>query len=310
MSFKDKPSFGWVEETPEDLDRFEHSQAAFAATPAFAFGAGSDNDRFLWADVRKVFSGDLLPTHTQQGIGDCVSHALGTALDYLQCIALAAGKDITFNPVATEVIYGLARVQFGRQDRLPGEPPGGCQPLSAINALREVGALPRDDYPGANLLEYNDDLARRWSTSGVPQSLVARATTLGVKIRDARLATSYEDAAAAIRGGYPVVVASNVGFGDINRQPINTRDSDGFCQRGQQPWYHCMLFVGVRGQPRPGLCCLNSWGDDLFRGPTPDGMPQGAFWVDQRVAAGMLSQRNSFVISLFDNFPATRITFG
>lgn len=66
--------------------------------------------------------------------------------------------------------------------------------------------------------------------------------------------------------------------------------------------HNCMVFLGVRYADRPGLLCVNSWGN-WNNGPKwPEDQPDGSFWVDASVATGMLSGGDSFAISGADGF--------
>ena len=68
--------------------------------------------------------------------------------------------------------------------------------------------------------------------------------------------------------------------------------------------HNCMVFIGVRHNPRPGLLCLNSWGPGWISGPKyPDDMPEGSFWVDKSTVNRMLAGRDSFAISGYGGFP-------
>ena len=80
---------GWELPDRQELEVFESAQGAFGDTPAAE--AAADGDRFLWDACRKINFGDNLPTHDQK-IGDCVSQAVGSAVDYLQCIAKIEGR--------------------------------------------------------------------------------------------------------------------------------------------------------------------------------------------------------------------------
>jgi hypothetical protein len=116
------------------------------------------------------------------------------------------------------------------------------------------------------------------------------------------LAVNFEQAAAAIQNGYPVVVCSGQGFS-------MSRDEDGFCRPGGV-WWHCMTLAGVRWGKRPGLLCFNSWGDSNTVGRHyPETMPTAvrncSFWVDAVTCTKMLSGRDSYVYAGYSGFQPT-----
>jgi len=298
---------GWIPSPVAEVQTFLRKNGTFGSTPAFGKTDGDTSDVFLWNCCRKVLD-ENLPTHFQQH-NDCVSHAFGTGLEYLQCAAIALGKarDLQFNFVSSEAIYGLARVQNGQL--LPGclreggGQGGGTMPTHALSALSRYGILPRDQHGTFDLRLYNADLALRFGNQGLPASLEAIARAHPLKSGKQTAVRSFDEAAAALRAGYPVVVCSHVGFS-------RKRDKEGFCSRSSSSPMtggHAMLFIGVRG--RSGLCCLNSWGDDYFSGPTPDGMPAGAFWVHAQDVETMLREGESYIVSVFDGFPALAFDF-
>ena len=108
---------------------------------------------------------------------------------------------------------------------------------------------------------------------------------------------TWDEAAAAIESGYPVVVCSMQGF-------QTRRDEDGFCAGPPGlRWAHCMCFVAVRYGSRPGLLCLNSWGPNACGGPKwPSDQPDGSFWVEKVTADRMLSAGDSFAVGSISGF--------
>ena len=106
-----------------------------------------------------------------------------------------------------------------------------------------------------------------------------------------------EEAAKAIRQGYPLAVGSQVGF-------TTTRDKDGFLNRSGT-WGHCMMVAGVRDDARKGFLFVNSWGSDWVRGPTgPFDIPPGSFWVDWATADQMFAEGDAIALSDATGFPA------
>lgn len=231
-----------------------------------------------------------------QGIGDCVSWGYKHGCDItlaVDCELGAAPKE-DWIEAATESIYGGSRVEAHG-----GPPPNGgwgdgSYGGGASKFLHDYGVCFRQDYPefGFDLTTYSSRRAKDWGNYGNGgQSDNGRFDTEAKKhpVRNVALIVSFEEAAAAIKSGYPVPVCSGQGFS-------SQRDAAGF-SRPSGSWSHCMCFVGVR-YDRPGLLCLNSWGPSWVGGPKwPDDQPEGSFWVDAEVATRMLRGQDSFALA-------------
>lgn len=232
----------------------------------------------------------------QQGIGDCVSWGYKHGCD----ITLAVDCELGAVPredwieAATEAIYGGSRVEAHG-----GPPPNGgwgdgSYGGGASKFLHDFGVCFRKDYPefGFDLTQYSSRRAKDWGNYGCGgQSDNGRFDAEAKKhpVRNVSLVVDFDEAAAAIKSGYPVPVCSGQGFS-------SSRDQAGFC-RPSGGWSHCMCFIGVR-YDRPGLLCLNSWGPSWVSGPKwPDDQPEGSFWVDADVATRMLRGRDSFALA-------------
>ena len=282
-------------------------------TPLFTLAApelkdsGDKKNVFLWEAEKSVLS-KILPAHNQ-GIGDCVSHGWGRAVQdlILTQIAFANQREQWIAEVATEPIYAGSRVEIGG-GRISGD---GSVGAWAARYVDEYGILLRRKYDRFDLRKYDAQKAKAWGRprAGVPDSLepIAREHP----VRTVSLVTSYEEARDAIANGYPVPVCSMRGF-------AMERGRDGFCRpRGQ--WAHCMVFRGcfVAKGNRPGLVCQQSWGESPT-GPNKlaleDGqeieLPQGCFGVDADVANRMLARDpDSYSVSNFVGFPKRELDF-
>lgn len=72
--------------------------------------------------------------------------------------------------------------------------------------------------------------------------------------------------------------------------------------------HNCMLFASVDDEyKRPGLLCINSWGEHWIDGPKRHNQPEGSFWVDADAADRMLKQQDSYALSNFKGYPAQEI---
>jgi hypothetical protein len=266
----------------------------FDTTPAGKAAMG-DDDVFLYRVVRKVNNKGppWYPNVDQGQVGSCVGCGSKHGTDVVQATAIASGKQFEWKPISAEVIYAMSRVDIGG-GRIRGD---GSVGRWACEALRLGAMAPMELIGSFDLTSYSAARARQWGSTGVPQEVKDRAKQHPV--RGAALVKTIADARRAINQGYPVVVCSDQGF-------TMERDRDGFGNpRGT--WAHCMVFIATRNGNRPGLLCLNSWGDRAHTGPVwPEDAPVAAFWVDDRVADRMLSQGDSFALSDVQGFPARK----
>jgi hypothetical protein len=248
----------------------------------------------------------LFPINGQK-LGDCVSHGMAGAAQALMAtdICVRGERELWKGLVATEPIYAGSRVEVGK-GRLGSD--DGSMGAWAAKWVTDWGVIIRGKYGTIDLSQYQPSLASKWGMpkAGCPDELEPIAKEHPIKT--ASLVTTYEQARDAIANGYPVSVASDVGFDDDNRGNANgIRDAEGFLTpRGT--WYHQMFFVSVDdAYRRPGLLCVQSWhvaGKPWGSGPKRNDQPDGTFWVDADACDRMLGQQDSFGYSGFEGFPA------
>lgn len=244
-----------------------------------------------------------------QGIGDCVSWGWGHAADIHLAVLWSHGESAEWKSAATEAIYGGSRVEAQGVSR--GGWSDGSYGAAAAKWVRDWGVIFRQPYPEVldargsplDLTIYSSSRAKDWGNygcGGANDSGRLDGVAKSHPIRSVVVVRSFDEAAAAIASGYPVAVCSGQGFS-------SERDKDGFsAARGS--WSHCMCFIGVRYEPRPGLLCLNSWGPSWVSGPKwPEDQPDGSFWVDARVATSMLDDGDSFAVSGYEGFPYRKL---
>lgn len=203
------------------------------------------------------------------------------------------GRTLEASVYAFSRVEARGRSRAGRSD--------GSYGGAAAKAVRDWGTLHYGvDYGGETFESYSASREKSWGDTGVPDNLEPFAKERRVK--EVTLVENFDQAAKAIQNGYPVPVCSMQGF-------TMKRDSDGFC-RASGSWAHCMLFCGVRFD-RPGLLCMNSWGNSNSGPRYPEDMPDRiaacTFWVDKSTADKMLRGRDSYAISGYDGFPPRRI---
>lgn len=299
--------FGWVDnpsQINEVLGELRMPVFGVAASASNITGSGKGKIALLYRAVLKVLS--RFPIHLQT-IGDCTSHALGGGLDVLKCTRIVH-KNLAEQFVAetaTEVTYAGARVEiahgrFGNEDGATGG--------SVVMCAKKLGTLGRLKYqvPGGmvDLRQYSGRRARLWGrpNQGIPDAL--EPTMREHPVLTASLLLSFEEACDAIANSYVVLGGSMQGFTEY-------RDKDGFALPSGE-WPHAMYFMGSDYKSkRPGLLLMNSWGPSWIRGPKRFGdEPDGSFWVDAKVCNIMFSQRDYWVISGFNGYPAQQSAEG
>jgi len=236
-----------------------------------------------------------------QGIGSCVGWGWSAGVDVLAAVEVVLKREAeSFGGRTLEAsVYAFSRVEARGRSRAGRS--DGSYGGAAAKAVRDLGTLHYGiDYNGERFDSYSASREKSWGDTGVPDNLEPFAKERRVK--EVTLVESFDQAAKAIQNGYPVPVCSMQGF-------TMKRDSDGFC-RASGSWAHCMLFCGVRFD-RPGLLCMNSWGNSNS-GPRypkimPDSIAACTFWVDADVANRMLRGRDSYAISGYEGFPPRRL---
>ena len=295
--------FGYVAD-PDGTRRFlrELAEPNFEQAGADAIKQAKGVDTFLYRAVYKAHAARYGKPFVvgSQGIGDCISWGFGHGCYFAACINWQTGKAIEAPLMpATESIYGGSRVEGRGRPEGSGGWSDGSYGGAAARWLSEVGGIVyREPVGGHDLTTYSADRAKQWGcygNGGAGDRGALDAIAKKHPCSRVALVTDFDSAAAAIESGYPVAVASGVGF-------ESTRDADGFAKRGVHPWGHCMCFVSSRHADgegkRDGLLCLNSWGPKWIGGPKwPSDQPDGSFWVDRRTVDAMLAGEDSFAVS-------------
>lgn len=254
---------------------------------------GAAETRKLWEFAIKVTGGHL-PNYRQE-VGDCVSHGMKNAIQILSCVQIAKGERQEYHHVFPPYIYGISRVQIGG-GRLRGQ--DGSLGSWAAEGVRRYGILFNDD---PDVPPYSGSIARKWGDAGPPQEMIEAAKDNPVKTT-AKVST-FDEAAQAISNGYPVTIASDVGFAGNNMQGVT---KNGKCwEEPSGSWGHQMMICAVDMSDR-SMFILNSWGADLWSNQ-PDGAPPGGFWTSERAINRILSQDDSWACSQFEGFPAQKL---
>lgn len=286
---------GWID-SPPDVERALSEMPIPLITDMLAPAYDPDKTTLLYEIFRKVTNSEL--PKGPQGIGDCVGWGWSQLVNLISSIEISMGAPFKFELTAVESIYGASRCEIGKQWNSYSD---GSVGAWAARAITTLGTL---SYPallrlGEKLGVYSKERSKLYGAKGLPDAYEPEARQRIVKATS--LVTNYEDAAALIQSGYPVVVCSNQGF-------TMTRDAEGYCQpKGR--WNHCMIFIAVRADARKGLCCLQSWGKNTPSGPTAHNQPDNSFWVEPKTANYMLSQRDSFTGSSLLGYPGRDLDY-
>lgn len=291
--------FGWNESVAkEEAPRIAAMMPKFAITDAdgnVVSGAGQNAE--LWRFTKLVNGGKHIAGWKQE-TGDCVSFGAARAIMVRQAFQIAHDQrnevlKIPFPPY----IYGTSRVLIGK--RQLGRQPGSVGAWAA-QATQAYGVLPTE-HAAALGYQYSGQLADQWGLQGPPRDAITYASKF--RIRTVSQVRTWEDTRDALVHGYPVTVASNVGFTG------GSYDLDGKrWLRARGNWGHQMCFTGVEDRPgrTKGAYCMNSWGVDAHPKPLND-EPPGGFWVDAATVQRMVSQNDSWAYSDFDGFPSEQV---
>ena len=297
-----KGHFGWVPR-PEETEKFIKSTAKpfFRDYGGDIKGSGEGKKALWWRTYEKITKGEWIPHN--QGIGDCVSHGFGGAIDTLTTVQVETRRprpEKWMGKCCTEWLYGGGRCEIGDQY---GRYSDGSTGVWQAEFVQEFGVLLRKVYPGGfDFREYDSKRAKEYGAKGAPDPLEGVSREHPVKT--AALVTTWEETRDAIYNGHLVAVCSNAGFGNGS----TTRDSEGFLRRRRSPWYHCMFFMGMDDESgRPGALCMNSWGVNWIGGPTRHGQPPGSFWIDAETVDYMVRQQDSFALSNYVGYPSVVI---
>lgn len=253
-----------------------------------------------------------------QGIGDCVSWGAELCATILLAIQAKNGQSEWIEEAATEPIYGGARVE-ANGGKLGGYQDGSWGSAAAKWLQDSGGVVLRQDYSAAtdvdehDLRAYDKNRAKEWGNFGCGGvSDAGRADGLLDKIakeHPCKTVTSVkttEELASALQNGYPVSVASMVGFGRMQR------NKNGVCLASGQ-WAHQMAFAGIRWvKNEPQFRQFQSWGKSCS-GPDPgtecEAVSDCSWWTTSEDAGRQLRANDSFAFSSVEGFPPQKITW-
>ena len=264
--------------------------------------ADQKTDTFLYPALLQSLPG--WRRGSQGNVGSCVGWAASLAVDFVAAldVVVRAEPEEVRGRVVESSVYGFSRVEARDQKTNGGG--DGSTGFHSAKAVRDYGVLHYGVSYGGDIIEQSGQQQRdrEWGRTGVPDHLEPFAAQR--RCSETTLAVDFDQAAAAIQNGYPVMVCSGQGFS-------MSRDEDGFCKPGGV-WWHAMCLAGVRWGKRPGLLCFNSWGDSNTVGKhypatMPDVVRNCSFWIDADVVSKMLGGRDSYVYAGYSGFKRTAL---
>jgi hypothetical protein len=290
---------GWVDDqravrailSQQELPYFD---GAVQGTPVM--GSGRGKVALLYEAVQKTLGGQFNTRY--QKIGDCVSMGAAYAVDVLRAIQYVTGNGEWVAETATEPIYAMSRVEIGRGALGSSD---GSTGAWAAEAVKKLGTLVRKPYGTIDLTTYSGDRARTWGLprAGCPDELepIAREHL----VRTVSLVRTWDELCDAVAAGYPVTIASTVGFANQT-----SRDSEGFLKPSGS-WAHQMCVIGLDdAYRRPGALIINSWGP-WISGPKRHNQPDGSFWADRSAIERILAANDSWAYSDYLGFPLKKL---
>lgn len=291
--------FGWVPHKKRSSQTKKLCAKIIGDMPKFAIRGAEPTitRRVLW-DYSLALLGKHLPCLEQQ-TGSCVGNGAWTAMMYLQAAEIVrVGDDETMKPLFLPYHYGRGRYHAGIHGR--GDGSTGAGQAEAI--LKDGVIVQQDGLPeptgGDDAFTWGESAEMKWSDGAKIDSKWIKEGRLHL-VKSAALLNSADDCAKAILNGFPVTVASDVGF-----EGKKERYKDKVVLRRGGSWAHQMAVLAVDlDEDRPLFYIQNSWAAD-WQPDCPDGAPPGGFWVDYDTVDAMMKQDDSFAFSQFDGFPA------
>jgi hypothetical protein len=300
--------FGWQpnpEGVAEFLDELGERRYFSQAAPE-AMAKAQHIDTFLYRAMAKAHQARYGKPWVceRQGIGDCVAWGAMHAVWCSEAISWDLGQ-MAEPPMipSTEAIYGGSRVEARNKPEGSGGWSDGSYGGAAARWLRDWGVVYRQPFPdlGYDLTTYSAERAKQWGNWGAGgQGDKGRLDTIAKKhpARHVVAVKDWQELVAAVTAGFPVTIASNVGF-------ASRTDEVGALQ-AQGQWMHQMCIVAVRFadksppgvKPMDAALILNSWGTKWisYAGKYPADQPDGSFWATREVVERILRQNDSYAI--------------
>jgi hypothetical protein len=311
---------GWVDDR-NGADAFVRSmgrEGFFASAAPQAMAVPVGEDVFLWRAADKASRkryGKPFEVSNQGAIGSCVAHGAHHAVWIAESLAWDAGLmgEVPYRP-STPSIYGGSRVEARGRPEGAGGYSDGSTGFHAAKWLRDWGVIYQREYP-----EFGIDLTRgqalekewgNWGNGGRGDNGKFDNEAKRHPIKKCSRVTTWDELVQSLSAGFPMTIASNVGF------QASARDAFGFIPRNGT-WPHQMCLAGLRwkknGSPRDGVLVLNSWSGawpPQGGGKFPPDQPDGSFWISRADAEAVLAAGDSWSFSTSDNWEPVPIDHG
>lgn len=229
-----------------------------------------------------------------QKSGTCVGQMAKNGADFLMArAALLRGIKIPGRSAVCGT-YAGSRVEVGG-GRIRGDGSNGSW---AVKFMLDWGVLLQEHVPmlPQDSIDEDERLAVKWGApgQGVPSEYEEKAKAFPMK--SSSRCRNFDEAAAAIRNGYPVFCCSTL-------LPARQRDSHGF-SRYSRGGGHATLWIGYRPEDKgpEGILDLNSWGDFYTGGSYPDDMPKDATWRNRESVDAACASGDCHIISDLEGF--------
>ena len=215
-------------------------------------------------------------------------------------------------PAATEPAYGGCRVEALGKKR--GGLQDGAFGAACAKWGRDWGVILRVDMseitgnPDHDLRVYDADKAKAWGDwgcGGQNDNNLLDGAAREMPVQHVVGVTDVMEAAVAVVNGYPLSIASMVGFGRM------IRDQHGIV-RSSGTWPHQMEIGGVRWRGgEPQFRCFQSWGPKVATGPDPGILHPAisgcSWWVVAEDMAHILKTGDCWVHGDIAGLPRQRI---
>ena len=195
---------------------------------------------------------------------------------------MAKDETLEFHDLSSEVVYGLARHQIGKDGCGSGD---GAVVGWGVQAVQQFGIVARGEYGSYDLSVYSGQTAKLFGAvgRGAPSILADIAKQHPIKEASVIEGPDFYSQAIDVLANCGLIVTGS------NQLYASNRDSSGFCRTAGQGG-HCTYYRGFSDNPkRPGIIYQQSWGNDVPTGgeakvTLPHGreeiLPAGAFFID------------------------------
>lgn len=215
---------------------------------------------------------------------------------------------------ATEPIYGLGRVEvYGKKS---GGYSDGATGYGVAMAVHKFGTLLRIDYSSItgnsehDLRKYNGKKAKEWGNFGCGgRDDKGKLDEVAKKypIQTVTAIKSIQEAVSALQNGYPLTIASGIGFGDMKR------DATGVVRRSGS-WNHLMAILGLRWvSNKPQFRIFQSWGNSCGIQNDPGiihpEVSKCSWWCIQDDLQAIINNGEVYAFSDLKGFPPRKLDF-